>query len=230
MRAGSIPAPHNLLLRPATSHTYASARKPSGFTNHPPRRQNMFLKTLTIEGYKHFGKKFSVEFSRGLNVLVGENGAGKSAIIDGIRLLLLEDEYGRGGVTDADFHRPFTKDATRSSGITISGLFGGLTKEETVAFLPWVVGNDQATLNLEVENKETSRGWFKRTLWGGESRASMFERELEPTISARSDLGERDLPWMPDRLDTLAGLLCDCDVLTEKDGTLRLGPAAGEVK
>jgi hypothetical protein len=53
---------------------------------------------------------------------------------------------------------------------------------------------------------------------------------IEATISARSDLGERDLPWMPDRLDTLAGLLCDCAVLAEKDGTLRLGPAAGEVK
>jgi hypothetical protein len=53
---------------------------------------------------------------------------------------------------------------------------------------------------------------------------------IESTISARNDLGERDLPWMPDRLDTLAGLLCDCDVLAEKDGTLRLGPAANEVK
>jgi hypothetical protein len=50
------------------------------------------------------------------------------------------------------------------------------------------------------------------------------------TISARNDLGERDLPWMPDRLDTLAGLLCDCDVLAENDGTIRLGPAADEVK
>jgi hypothetical protein len=53
---------------------------------------------------------------------------------------------------------------------------------------------------------------------------------IEPTISARSDLGERDLPWMPDRLDTLVGLLCDCDVLAVKDGNYRLGPAAGEVK
>jgi len=143
----------------------------------------MFLKTLTIEGYKHFGKQFQVALAKGLNVLVGENGSGKSAIIDAIRLLLLEDEYGRGGITEADFHRPFSKDATRSSGIKVSALFGGLAKEEMVAFHPWVVGNEQATLNLEVENKETSRGWFKRTLWGGESRASMFERELFDRIN-----------------------------------------------
>jgi hypothetical protein len=53
---------------------------------------------------------------------------------------------------------------------------------------------------------------------------------IEATISARSDLGERNLPWMPDRLDTLAGLLCDCDVLAAKDGAFIPGPAAGEFK
>ena len=53
---------------------------------------------------------------------------------------------------------------------------------------------------------------------------------IEATISARSDLGERDLPWMPDRLDTLAGLLCDCDVLAAKDGAFIRGPAAAEYK
>ncbi len=53
---------------------------------------------------------------------------------------------------------------------------------------------------------------------------------IEPTISARSDLGERDLPWMPDRLDTLAGLLCDCDVLEARDGAFICGPAASELR
>lgn len=52
---------------------------------------------------------------------------------------------------------------------------------------------------------------------------------IEPTISARADLGDVSLPWMPDRLDTLIGLLCDCDVLEWDDGTLKLGPRAAEV-
>jgi predicted ATP-dependent endonuclease of OLD family len=142
----------------------------------------MFLKTLTVEGYKCFGKKFQVHLSKGLNVLVGENGSGKTAIIDAIRLLLLEDEYGRGGVKDTDFHLPFTKGATRSTGITITALFDGLAKEESVAFLPWVVDYSQATLNLEVENKETTRG-FRPVRWGGVSRASMFEHELFDRIN-----------------------------------------------
>jgi len=150
----------------------------------------MFLRTLTIEGYKCFGKKFQVQLSNGLNVLVGENGAGKTAIIDAIRLLLLEDEYGRGGVKDSDFHLPFTKGATRSSGITITALFDDLIKEESVAFLPWVVDSSQATLNLEVENKETTRG-FRPVRWGGVSRASMFD----PRNQHKPAVVESNIEW-----------------------------------
>lgn len=53
---------------------------------------------------------------------------------------------------------------------------------------------------------------------------------IEPTVSARSDLGKRALPWMPDRLDTLVGLLCDCDVLVVDNGILSRGSAAGEYR
>ena len=42
----------------------------------------MYLGNLVIEGYKNFCKPFEVKFSKGLNVLVGENSTGKSAIID----------------------------------------------------------------------------------------------------------------------------------------------------
>ena len=143
----------------------------------------MHVKALRIEGYKHFGKPFEVEFAKGLNVLVGENGAGKTTIIDAMRLLFVEDEYGRGGVSDADFHLLFEKGAKRSPGITISATFEGLTPEESVAFLPWGLPDGNAKLSLEVENKETNRGNFKRTMWAGVARASMFERELVDRIN-----------------------------------------------
>ncbi len=54
----------------------------------------MYLKSISITGYKNFGNEFSIELNNGLNVLVGENGVGKSAIIDAIRHLLQEDEFG----------------------------------------------------------------------------------------------------------------------------------------
>ena len=60
-------------------------------------------------------------------------------------------------------------------------------------------------------------------------RFLMGDNGIEPMASARKDFGELDLPWMPDRLDTLVALLCDCDVLVEQDGALRPGPAASKM-
>jgi len=52
---------------------------------------------------------------------------------------------------------------------------------------------------------------------------------IERSVSARRDFAKLRLPWMPDRLDTLAALLCDCDVLAEQDGALSPGPSASQV-
>jgi predicted ATP-dependent endonuclease of OLD family len=142
----------------------------------------MFLQELAIEGYRCFGERFEIGFATGLNVLVGENASGKSAVVDALRLLLLEDEFGRTGVVDTDFHRPFTKDAEPVELMRVCATFKGLPKEETVAFLPWTELDGQARLTLEVENKEGKDGRFKRALWGGASRASAFERELFDAI------------------------------------------------
>jgi len=61
-------------------------------------------------------------------------------------------------------------------------------------------------------------------------RFILGDNGIEPTRSARADLGKLNLPHMPDRLDTLAGLLCDIDVLTmDGMGRLRLGPRADSV-
>jgi hypothetical protein len=53
---------------------------------------------------------------------------------------------------------------------------------------------------------------------------------IEPSVSAKADMGNLYLPWMPDRLDTLAYLLCDCDVLIENEGEFRLGQSAKEIQ
>jgi predicted ATP-dependent endonuclease of OLD family len=59
----------------------------------------MHISRLHIEGYKAFEREFVIKLNKGLTVLVGENGSGKTAVIDALRLLLSEDEYGRSGVS-----------------------------------------------------------------------------------------------------------------------------------
>lgn len=48
----------------------------------------LFIKELTIENFKCFKGKFRLKLSEGLNILVGDNEAGKSTILEAIHLVL----------------------------------------------------------------------------------------------------------------------------------------------
>ncbi|MFX1521560.1 MAG: ATP-dependent endonuclease [Promethearchaeota archaeon] len=141
----------------------------------------MFLSELNIEGYKNFGQKTTIGFHEGLNVLVGENGVGKTAIIDALRLLIPEEDY-RKQISDSDFYCPFLKTKDAAESLRIHSKFEGLSKTEIVAFLPWTDIEGNATLTLQVDNKADNKGRFKQLLWGGASRSSMFEKELFDAI------------------------------------------------
>lgn len=69
----------------------------------------MYLSEIKIKGYKVFNEEFNIKLNEDLTVLIGENGCGKTAIIDSIRLLLNEDEFGRIGISESHFHRPIDK-------------------------------------------------------------------------------------------------------------------------
>lgn len=137
----------------------------------------MYLSNLKTEGFRCFGKEFNVQLAGGLNVIVGENGAGKTAIISAIRQLFHDSESGRYSITSDDFFSPFVSGGKNASSLSISAEFDGLDAADKVAFLPWVGASNTALLNLQAENKEV-RGQFKKVIWGGISRSSQFDPEL----------------------------------------------------
>ena len=137
----------------------------------------MYLRNLKAEGFRCFGEEFSITFSSGLNVIVGENGAGKTAIISALRQLFHDSESGRYSVTSDDFFCPFSVEGKASESLSIRAEFDGLDVEEKVAFLPWVGASDTALLNLHAQNKEI-RGRFNKVVWGGQSKSSQFDPEL----------------------------------------------------
>jgi len=90
----------------------------------------MYLKNIRLQNFRCFGAEKAIEFNRGLNVLVGENDSGKSAIIDAIRIVL--------GTTDQSWYRIDLTDfynEDRTVEIKIVCKFCELSDNEQAAFL-----------------------------------------------------------------------------------------------
>lgn len=63
----------------------------------------MYLDRVTIKGFRLF-KELDFSLNRGLNVLVGENDSGKTALVDAIRYTLGTNSSERSYVMESDFH------------------------------------------------------------------------------------------------------------------------------
>ena len=92
----------------------------------------MYLASIYIENYKGI-KKLNVKFQKDINVIIGENGSCKTALIDAIRLLYnLGSQQRELYVTTDDFY-------IGESVITISYEFRDLTTDQKGAFYEYVV-------------------------------------------------------------------------------------------
>lgn len=100
----------------------------------------MFISKIKIENFRLFGSgdhAFILSLNPGLIALVGENDAGKTAVIDALRLVLgtRDQEYLR--LETADFHLPLDG-GTRAAQIMICCTFEGLTAQDRGAFAEYL--------------------------------------------------------------------------------------------
>lgn len=100
----------------------------------------MYLSELLIENFRIFGAEergqhLHLKLRPGLNVLVGENDSGKSAIVDAIRHVLWTTSMEYHWLTEDDFH---VSGSQRATNLTIRCTFRDLSRRESARFLEWL--------------------------------------------------------------------------------------------
>lgn len=112
----------------------------------------MYLKRIRACNFRAFGDgtnapELNWELNPGLNILVGENDAGKTGIVDAIRQVLLTTSYESVRLYEQDFH---IYTSTRAQSLFIEATLSGLSKEQEGAVLEWLTLEDDGTCSLIV--------------------------------------------------------------------------------
>lgn len=92
----------------------------------------MYLSRLTIDGFRGLNS-LEMRFREGLNILVGPNNAGKTSVVDALRVLLSVGDEGALRVMDYDLHLPDA--AAKLEQMTFKFVFQGLDETDEADFL-----------------------------------------------------------------------------------------------
>ena len=152
----------------------------------------MHLSTIHIENYKGI-KALSVEFRKDINVIIGENGSCKTALIDAIRLLYnlgkqQKDLY----VTVEDFH-------LGTDVIRITYEFCGLSTQQKGAFYEYMVLTEKEeddfariTLTYKRQNQKVQFSYYSGEIEGQKADSETFQLFVHYYLGALRD-STRDL-------------------------------------
>ena len=109
----------------------------------------MYLKELQIKNFRKF-KNLKVEFQKGLNLLVGENDVGKTAIIDAIKYVLNTQSFDYIRPSYEDIFNSKSDELYRENNFYIECIFEDLKSYEASSFLEWLGIHDDGKFFLKV--------------------------------------------------------------------------------
>ncbi|MFD2831426.1 ATP-dependent nuclease [Corticicoccus populi] len=175
----------------------------------------MYLSELRIWNFRKYGQQetedgifpgISLKFNKGLNLLVGENNSGKTAIIDAIKYTILTQSYEYIRIEQEDFNLPVGYDESkRASEIRIECIFRGFNNNEAKHFLEWlgiedIGGKSQYFLKVFLIAKRKGRNVYydikagpdeEGKLLSGETRNLLRSIYLTPLRDAERELAPR---------------------------------------
>ena len=110
----------------------------------------MYLKHIRARNYRAFGDgttapELNWDLNPGLNILVGENDAGKTAIVDAIRQVLLTTSYEPVRLFEQDFH---IEGKSRAQTLSIEATLCGLSPDQEASVLEWLTLGADGTCSL----------------------------------------------------------------------------------
>lgn len=193
----------------------------------------MHLSKLVIKNFRKL-KYAELSFQAGLNVLVGGNNVGKTAVVDALRALLAghDEPYPRLG--EEDVHRPHG--GTPSGDIVFEYVFSGLSLDDEADFLaalvPGAAGDLEAHIKIRYSDADKA-GRLRAKRWCGEHEdvgltADMMENLRGVYLPPLRDASQGLKPSRTSQLARLLQLLADeagidgiNKALQELDGKLK---------
>ncbi|WP_458379436.1 ATP-dependent nuclease [Pseudomonas chlororaphis] len=188
----------------------------------------MYLAELTIKNFRKL-RDTTLKFQPGLNVLVGPNNVGKSAVVDALRTLLAGHEEPYPRLDIADRHRPLEGEA--GGDISFHFVFRDLSHDDEADFIaalkPSADNSMEAHIHVRYTDADQS-GRFRVKRWCGDHQdialtSDMMENlrgvYLQPLRDAAQGL-------RPSRNSQLARLL---HLLTDDQGREKINAALKEL-
>lgn len=128
----------------------------------------MYLAQLEITNFRKL-KKAQLQFQKGLNVLIGANNAGKTAVVDALRVLLAGHDEPYPRLDTEDLHRPKLGDS--EGDIIFHYVFGDLSEDDEADFLvalkPSADGNMEAHITIRYTDADKT-GRLRAKRWCGD--------------------------------------------------------------
>lgn len=128
----------------------------------------MYLAQLKILNFRKL-KKAELNFQQGLNVLVGANNVGKTAVVDALRALLAGHDEPYPRLDNADVHHP--KGGKPTGDIVFQYVFRGLDADDEADFLaalkPGVNGDLEAHITIRYAEADKA-GRLRAKRWCGD--------------------------------------------------------------
>lgn len=188
----------------------------------------MHLAELRVRNFRKL-KDVTLEFQSGLNILVGPNNTGKTAVVDALRALLggIDEPYPR--MTTEDIHRP--KGGAAEGDILFEYIFADLDLDDESEFMPAIRPGPDGAMRAHFSvsyGSADKTGRLQAKRWCGEHKENGLTTEMADHLRGVNLPALRDASkgLKPSRGSQLARLL---QILADDDGRTGINAALVEL-